>query len=90
MNQAPIIRASMPADDADIAHVIRTVMPEFGASGPGFAILDPEVDAMHASYSTPRAAFFVVELEGNARFTDHDAALDAAAYAAAAADAPAR
>jgi putative acetyltransferase len=39
-------------------------MPEFGASGPGFAIHDAEVDAMSASYSRPRHAYFVVEQEG--------------------------
>ncbi len=47
-------------DDAGVAHVIRTVMPELGASGPGFAIVDPEVDAMHAAYSGPTQAYFVV------------------------------
>ena len=55
------IRPIRPEDDAAVATLIRTVMPEFGASGPGFAILDPEVDGMHAAYSGPRAAYFVVE-----------------------------
>ena len=41
--------------------IIRTVMPEFGAQGPGFAINDPEVDRMSAQYSLPGHAFFVVE-----------------------------
>jgi putative acetyltransferase len=39
-------------------------MPEFGADGPGFAIHDPEVDAMSASYGAPRSAYFVVEMAG--------------------------
>jgi putative acetyltransferase len=39
-------------------------MPEFGASGPGFAINDPEVDTMCAAYRVPRAAYFVVECDG--------------------------
>lgn len=47
-------------DDPEVARLIRTVMPEFGASGPGFAILDPEVDAMSAAYSEPGAAYWVV------------------------------
>ena len=51
-------------DDAAMAQVIRTVMPEFGASGPGFAIHDPEVDGMCAAYDRPGAAYFVVELDG--------------------------
>lgn len=58
------IRPITPADDAAIASVIRSVMPEFGASGPGFAINDPEVGAMHAAYARPRAAYFVVERDG--------------------------
>lgn len=57
------IRSIEPRDDAAIASIIRTVMPEFGASGPGFAINDPEVDAMYAAYDRPRSAFFVVECE---------------------------
>jgi len=44
-----------------MAQVIRTVMPEFGASGPGFAINDPEVDHLSVAYSAPRAAYFVLE-----------------------------
>jgi len=43
-----------------MARVIRAVMPEFGADGPGFAIHDPEVDHMSAAYAGPGAAYFVV------------------------------
>jgi putative acetyltransferase len=39
-------------------------MPEFGATGSGFAINDPEVDWMHRAYTQPRCAYFVVEREG--------------------------
>jgi putative acetyltransferase len=56
-----ILRPIEPKDDATVASIIRTVMPEFGASGPGFAIHDAEVDTMSASYSRPRHAYFVVE-----------------------------
>jgi putative acetyltransferase len=49
-----------PEDDAAVAAIIRTVMPEFGACGAGFAIHDPEVDGMHASYSAPRSRYFVL------------------------------
>ncbi len=59
-----LIRSIEPDDDVSMAHVIRTVMPEFGAGGAGFAIHDAEVDAMHAAYSAPRSAYFVVELDG--------------------------
>ncbi len=60
---AVVFRAIAAADNAAVAHVIRTVMPEFGASGPGFAILDPEVDDMHGAYRR-RAAYFVAEVDG--------------------------
>ncbi len=51
-------------DNAAIAAVIRRVMPEFGADGPGFALHDPEVDDIAAAYSQARSAYFVVELNG--------------------------
>jgi putative acetyltransferase len=56
-----VLRPITAADDAAMAQVIRTVMPEFGASGPGFAISDPEVDHLSVAYSAPRAAYFVLE-----------------------------
>ena len=58
------IRPIEPRDDADVARIIRSVMPEFGATGCGFAINDPEVDWMHRAYSAPRSAYFVVERDG--------------------------
>jgi len=59
-----IIRLIATADDAQVAAIIQSVMPEFGADGPGFAIHDPEVAAMSAAYATPRHAYFVVERDG--------------------------
>lgn len=56
-----LIRRIGAADDAAVAAIIRSVMPEFGADGPGFAIHDTEVDAMHAAYAEPRCAYFVAE-----------------------------
>lgn len=53
-----------PRDDAAMAAVIRTVMPEFGADGPGFALHDPEVDHLSRAYAVPGAAYFVVVDEG--------------------------
>ena len=59
-----IIRPITPADNAAVAAVIRSVMPEFGADGPGFAIHDTEVDDMAGAYAHPGCAYFVVESEG--------------------------
>ena len=58
------IRPIEARDDAAMASIIRTVMPEFGATGSGFAISDPEVDWMHRAYAQPRCAYFVVERDG--------------------------
>jgi putative acetyltransferase len=51
-------------DNPAIANIIRTVMPEFGASGAGFAIHDSEVDNIFEAYSRARTAYFVCELDG--------------------------
>lgn len=58
------IRPVAPRDDAAIARIIRTVMPEFGAGSAGFAIHDPEVDWMSRAYAEARSAYFVVESDG--------------------------
>lgn len=58
------IRPIHSNDDAAMAVIIRTVMPEFGATGCGFAINDPEVDWMHRAYAAPRHAYFVLERAG--------------------------
>jgi len=55
------IRPIERADSAAMANIIRSVMPEFGASGPGFAIHDAEVDDMASAYALPGSAYFVVE-----------------------------
>jgi len=59
-----LIRPIEPRDSARVAAIIRTVMPEFGADGPGFAIHDSEVDNMHTAYARPRSAYFVLERDG--------------------------
>lgn len=58
------IRPITPADDDAVAAIIRTVMPEFGADGPGFAIHDPEVAHMSRAYDRAGATYFVVEKDG--------------------------
>jgi putative acetyltransferase len=58
------IRPIQAGDDAAMANVIRTVMPEFGACGSGFAISDPEVDWMSRAYAAPRSAYFAIERDG--------------------------
>lgn len=64
MTDTFLIHPITPADDTAMAAVIRSVMPEFGADGPGFAIHDAEVDTMSSAYAAPRSAYFVVERDG--------------------------
>ena len=64
LSDGALLRPIAPTDDAAMAAVIRTVMPEFGACGDGFAINDPEVDWMSRAYAAPRHAYFVLEVQG--------------------------
>ena len=59
-----IIRPAGISDNSSVASIIRTVMPEFGAGGKGFAIHDTEVDNIHAAFSQVRSAYFVCEIDG--------------------------
>ena len=56
-----LVRPIRADDEPRVAEIIRAVMTEHGASGPGFAIHDPEVSAMASAYARPGAAYFVVE-----------------------------
>ncbi len=58
------IRPIQSDDDAAVAAIIREVMTEHGAVGPGYSINDPEVDFISGAYGQARCAFFVVELDG--------------------------
>ncbi|HKG93673.1 MAG TPA: bifunctional helix-turn-helix transcriptional regulator/GNAT family N-acetyltransferase [Gemmatimonadaceae bacterium] len=59
------IRPIRRADDPAMARVIRLVMTEFGAVGPGYSINDPEVTAMSDAYQArDRSAYFVIDRAG--------------------------
>ncbi|HEY9487371.1 MAG TPA: GNAT family N-acetyltransferase [Chryseosolibacter sp.] len=60
----PVIRKISTADNLSVAQIIRTVMPEFGAGGQGFAIHDREVDDMYGAYNLERSAYLVCEADG--------------------------
>lgn len=62
--QAHRIRPIIKEDNEMAAHIIRTVLTEFGCTAEGFAIHDPEVDAMFETYAAPKSAYFVVEHDG--------------------------
>ena len=54
------IREVRPQDDPQLADLIKNVMTEIGASGEGYSIHDPEVQAMSQNYIGPRARYFVL------------------------------
>jgi len=59
-----MLRPLESKDNAAVCNIIRTVMPEFGASGQGFAIHDVEVEDMYAFYTQPTCAYFVWDENG--------------------------
>ena len=64
MSPHHLIRLIAPADDAAVAAVIRSVLPEFTACTVGSTLADAEVAAMSQAYCAPRSAYFVVEVAG--------------------------
>ena len=55
-----IIREILPQDILGVEALIKNVMPEFGAFGPGFSINDAEVLDMYSAYSKPKHVYFVI------------------------------
>src|SRR4051812_30352845 len=58
------LRPIRPTDDPILERLIKTVMPEFGAGGAGFAINDPQVACMYETYTQPRTYYLVAERNG--------------------------
>ncbi len=58
------IREIRPQDNAEIAEVIRIVLIEHNVPKIGTAYADPQLDCMFVTYAQPRAAYFVVECDG--------------------------
>ena len=58
------VRLVVPADNVQVAEVIRSVLTEHGCTAQGFAIHDPEVDVMYETYQLPRSIYYVAECEG--------------------------
>lgn len=61
------VRPIGPRDDAAIARIIRDVLAEHGAVGPGYASADEEVSHMSAAYRAevdPPARYYVIERGG--------------------------
>lgn len=51
-------------DNPAIAKIMRDVLTEFNATHPGTAFHDPELDRMYETYAEERAAYWVIEMDG--------------------------
>lgn len=54
------IRKIKKQDNTRVKEIIHKVMPEFGACGEGFAIVDPEVDDMYGKYNLEKSIYYVL------------------------------
>jgi putative acetyltransferase len=59
-----VIREIKQSDNADIARVIRKVLIDLGVPKVGTAYADTALDHMFENYDVPRAAYFLVEQNG--------------------------
>ena len=62
--KSPVIRPIEKRDNARIACLIRSVLEDFGVPKVGSAYADTALDDMYGEYQQEKAAYFVIELEG--------------------------
>ncbi len=58
------LREIRPADDRAVGTLLRRVMAEYGCTGPGFAVHDPEVAKISQAYERARHAYLVLVRRG--------------------------
>lgn len=63
--QTFVIRPIEKRDNAQIARIIRSVLEDFGVPKIGTAYADKALNAMYETYQRDKAAYFVVEHDGN-------------------------
>lgn len=56
-----IIRPIQPADNQQMAKIIRDSLREFGVDKPGTVFTDPTTDHLHALFNTPNSHYFVLQ-----------------------------
>ncbi len=59
MSESILIRKIQPADDAQLAKIIRHSLEEFGAARPGTVYFDPTTDHLFDLFKKDRSAYFV-------------------------------
>ena len=63
--RTPLIREITKGDNASVAQVVRKVFADLGAPKVGTANADSALNHMFENYDMPKAAYFVVEEDGN-------------------------
>ena len=64
MDQKITIRTISPADNAAIAHIIRSTLLEFGAARPGTVYYDESTDRLSEIFSAPGSIYYIAEQDG--------------------------
>lgn len=62
--QEVLIREIRPADNKEVARVVREVLVEMGVPKVGTAYADAALDRMYETYNVPRATYFVIDDDG--------------------------
>lgn len=62
MTASVTIRQLEPADNPDIARIIKNTLAEFGANKPGTVYFDPSTDHLFELFQRPRAIYYVAIL----------------------------
>lgn len=58
------VRPIKKSDNDSMARVIQQVMTEYGATGPGYSIVDNEVQNMYEHYNDERSVYYVIVKNG--------------------------
>lgn len=58
------IRPIQPADNPDLALIVRNTLAEFGAANPGTVYFDSTTDSLFELFQVPKATYFVAEANG--------------------------
>lgn len=64
MEKTPLVREITPADNADIARIIRASLKEFNANKPGTVYYDDTTDHLYELFRTPQSFYFILEADG--------------------------
>jgi putative acetyltransferase len=58
------IRTIMPADNEELAAIVRNSLAEFGAARPGTVYFDPSTDRLYELFQAPRSCYYTAFDDG--------------------------